>query len=152
VLQIDLPYIENVDLKTFSQITSDERVPLERFRDLLRIKFLHLQENEGSEFFEAGLAKIGSELREGVRRLTSDYDTLKRKAAFQITGAAIAATTAILVAVSSTIFGVLPQVLGTGGGLLAIAKALEQYLSKKQKTEDMPYYYLWLFHRKKGDR
>lgn len=147
ILQIDLPYLDNVDLKTFSKITADEKESLDRFRDFLRIKFLELRENEGNENLEANLAKIGAELRDGVRGLNSDYNALKRKTAFQVTGAMVAATSAVLVAVNGAVFGLLPQIVGTSGGLLAIAKILEEHFSKQHDIQDNPNYYLWLFYR-----
>jgi hypothetical protein len=148
ILQLDLPFIENVDLGTFSKITSDQRGGIQRFRDFLRYKFLDLKRNEGSESYDANLAKIEIELRDGVRSLNSEYQAMKRKMAFQVTGAIIAAATATLVAVNSAAFGVLPQVLGTSGGLLAIANALDHYLSERDKLRDTPLYYLWLFANK----
>jgi hypothetical protein len=150
LLQLDLPYIENVDLETFSKITSDEKEAFHRFRDFLRLKFLDLKHNEGSESFDANLVKIGIELRDGVRCLSSDFDVIKRKSAFQVTNAIIAATTATLVALNSAAFGVLPQALGTSGGLIGIAIALEQYLSEKHKLRDASCYYLWLFSRRES--
>ena len=147
ILDLDLPYIENVDLGTFCKITSDEKESFLRFRDFLRLKFLDLKQNEGSESFDANLLKIGIELREGVRSLGSDFDRLKRKSAFQVTNAVIASTTATLVALNSAALGFLPQVLGTSGGLVGITIALEQYLSEKQKLGDSSFYYLWLFSK-----
>lgn len=149
VVLVDLPYIENVDLGTFAHITADEKEPTERFRDFLRLKFLDLKQNEESEFFETNLAKIGIELRDGVRKLEADFATLKQKRAFQVAGATIAATTAILVAINGTAFGNLPALLGTSGGLLAIANAIQEYSVEKRKTiNESPYYYLWLLSQK----
>ena len=148
ILQLDLPYIENVDLGTFSKMTSDQSDVIQRFRDFLRYKFLDLKQNEGSESYDANLAKIEIELRDGVRSLNSDYQALKHKMAFQVTGAILASTTATLVAINSAAFGVLPQVLGTSGGLFAVMSAFEKYLSERHKLHDSPLYYLWLFSKK----
>lgn len=148
VLELNLPYIENIDLETFSKITADEKDATQNFRNFLRLKFLELNENEGSTNFDRNLTKIGLEIQDGVRALNSDFKAIGRKTAFQVTGATIAATTAILVAVNSAVFSALPQLLGTSGGILAIANALEQYLSEKNKLKDSPYYYLWLFKKR----
>jgi hypothetical protein len=148
IIRLDLPYIDNVDLETFSKITADERDAIQRFRDFLRIKFLDLKANEGSESYNANLAKIGIELRDAVRGLNSDFDTLKRKNAFQVTQAVVSATTATLVAINSVALGTLPQVLGTSGGIIGVAVALQQYVSERHKFEDAPLYYLWLFSKR----
>jgi hypothetical protein len=148
VLELDLPYIENTDLETFSKITSDQKESIQRFRNFLRLKFLDLTENEGAIHFDSNLAKIGLEIQDGVRALNSDYKMIGRKAAFQATGATIAATTATLVAVNSAAFGALPPILGTSGGIWAMANVLVQYLSEKQKLQDAPYFYLWLLEKK----
>lgn len=149
VLELELPYIENIDLETFSKITTDHTDATQRFRDFLRLKLLELADNEGAVNFERNLTKIGLEIKDGVRAIDADFKAMSRKTAFQVTGATIAATTATLVAINSSAFGALPQILGTSGGILALVNALEQYLSEKTKLQDSPYYYLWLFKKKR---
>lgn len=150
ILEIDLPFIDDVDLGTFAKITADEREAADRFRDFLRLKFLDLQQNEGSEHYETNITKIGVEIRDGVRRLNSDLNILKKKRAFQVTGAAIAATTALLITINSAEFKFISELLGTSGGLLAVTKAFGDHtLERKKIAEDSPYYYLWLLSKKK---
>ncbi len=145
LFSVDLPYIENIDTNTFAKITVDEPEAAETFRNFLRLRFLGLESAVGSESYEKDVSKIGVELREGVRQLNSDFNLLKKKRSFQVTGATIACVTAVLVALDNTQFGYLPELLGTSGGILAVSKSLQEYSTEKQKTvEDSPYYYLWL--------
>lgn len=146
ILQVELPYIDNVDLATFSKISSDEHEALDRFRDYLRQKFLDLQEAQNDVLYETRLAKLILELRDGVRKLESDMKALRRKRAFQAAGAMVLSTTATLVAFNSNVLGSLPQLLGASGGLMAVSKILEEYLADRQRVKDNALYYLWLFH------
>ena len=148
ILTIDLPYIEDVDLSTFVKITSDENESFQRFKDFLRLKFLEIKHSESSEFFDSELAKMAIELRDGVRHLNYDFNRLQKKTAFSIIGASVAAVTAVLVAVNSAAFGILPEILGGGGGILGLNKVIGEYLNEKDKIETSPYFYLWLFSNK----
>jgi hypothetical protein len=148
VLEIDLPYIENTDLGTFARIMSDEREALERFRDLLRSSFIDLKKSEDSDHFESEMTKIELDLRQGVRKLSSDMRAMSRKRAFEATGGALVLATAILIAVGGTGFGSLPAILGSGGGLLAALKILEENIARKRVLTESPYYYIWLLSTK----
>lgn len=148
ILEIDLPCVDNVDLSTFCKITLDEKEATEQFRDHLRLKFLDMKENEESEFFDSNLAKIGIEIRDGVRKLNSQLSSIRHQRAFQVTGAAVGVIAASLVAINNAALSSLPEILGTSGGIFAIAKAVEQYIVEKKKIQDSPYYYLWLIEKK----
>ena len=147
ILATELPYIEDIDLSTFSKITTDETASFQNFRDLLRLKYLDLKQIEHSEFVFSDISKVSIDLRQGVRKLNDDFRKLKRKAAFNAIGASIAAITAVLVAVNSKAFGLLPGILGGGGGVLGVSKVLQEYLDDKNLLESSPYYYYWLFSR-----
>jgi hypothetical protein len=148
ILNIELPIIDNVDLETFSKLTTEEKNGVNQFRDLLRQKFIDLKENEKSEFSASGLQKIALEINSGVRQLNTEYEILKRKRIFQVTEAFIATTTAVLLAVNVSMFGFVEKIIGSGGGLLFILKALEEYIYKGKETRESPYYYLWLLSKK----
>jgi hypothetical protein len=145
VLQVELPYIENVDLITFSKITSDESDALQSFRSFLRSKFIELQKADGNNYFETELVKIGWDIRDGIRKLDSDLVSIRRKPAFQATGATILTTTAVLLAVNSIAFGHLAQIVGSGGGLMLAINAIHEYLSNRKQVQESPFYYFWLF-------
>lgn len=148
IISLDIPYIENVNMCEFSKITLDEHFSLERFRNFLRHKFLDLKKAESGESFDAEMEKIGIELSEGVRQLGSDFSAMKRKSAFQATGGLIASVTAILVAVDGAVFDNLSKIIGSGGGLFILGKALEDHIDKKKRLQESPYYYLWLLSKR----
>lgn len=147
ILQVDLPFIDNVGLANFCKISSDNREAFEQFRDYLRSKFLDLKQNESSETFNSGLAKIGIEMRDGIRKLKSQLSEISGQRAVQVTGAAIGIISAVLVAVDSNVFSNLSSIFGTSGGILAISPVIQEYISKRQQPKDSPYYYLWLIQK-----
>ena len=147
IFQIELPLIDNVNMSIFSKISCDERKYLDSFRDFIREHFLELHDNEGNETFERNLNRVSIKIKNGLRLLDSDFRELKRKKAIQATGAIIGSMVATLVAIRSDIFGILPSVIGSGGGYLLLLKYLENNYSKLNKLKDSPFYYLWLLHK-----
>lgn len=148
LMETEIPFIDNVGLETFSKISVDEAEALDSFRSYLRMKFIDLEATEGSEQQERELTKISFEMQDGVKKLQSDFKSLSRKTAFQATGATVALTTAILVAVNANMFGKIPELLGVSGGVFGVAKMFNDYFSEKSDLKESPYYYLWLFKNK----
>jgi hypothetical protein len=148
ILAIDIPFIDTVSLIDFAKISADEGESLQRFRDFLRAQLFELGKKENDEYYDSELEKFSIELRDGVRKLKSDYMALNRKSVFHAIGATAAAFTAFLVAINSNAFGMLPGILGAGGGILGFSKVLEEYLSERHKMSNNNFYYLWLLSRK----
>jgi len=148
LMETEIPFIDNVGLETFSKISVDETEALDSFRSYLRTKFIDLEAAEGSEQQERELTKISFEIQDGIKKLQSDFKSLSRKTAFQATGATIALTTAILVAVNANMFGKIPELLGVSGGVFGVAKMFNDFFGEKSDLKESPYYYLWLFKNK----
>lgn len=148
ILEAEIPYIEDVNLETFTKIAEEEDDAFSAFKNHIQLKLVDLHKNEGSNFYEADLYKISLELGEGIRKLNSDFDRLNQKTYFQSIGASIASVTVVLVAVNVEAFSILPELLGTGGGLLALSTVFADYITTKSDLTSSPYYYLWLVSRK----
>jgi hypothetical protein len=147
LLRVELPYVENVDLATFSTISVDHHGALERFRDALRRTFLDLDAAQRSEDRDARIRRAEIDIRDSIRALQADYVALRRTAAFQVSGAAVATTVATLASVNSVMFSSLPQVVGAGGGALLFLKAMLDLQTARRRLEESPYYFLWLFSK-----
>lgn len=147
IIRIEIPYIDNVDIKTFSKITLDEKSYIEPFRNHLKLNLLSIKDHEHGEFFDVELEKLGIEIRDGVRMLDDDLKALRRKRSFEVTGAVIAMTTATLIAVHGTAFETVSKVLGSGGGIFLLSRIIAENDFKKTALENSPYYYLWLFSK-----
>ena len=62
VLEMDLPFIEGVDLRDFSRITVDEFDSFRAFRDFMRMGFLSIDEALNGVQSQRQLAKIGLQM------------------------------------------------------------------------------------------
>lgn len=147
ITQVEVPYLDHVDLIHFSKISCDEHHHLEVFRDHMREQFLDIFNNEGNESFDQNLQRIGINLRKGVRGLTSDMKSLNNTTALQTIGATIGTIAATLVAINSSLFDAWATVLGAGGGLAVFLKTVESHKEKQRLLENSPYYYLWLLEK-----
>lgn len=148
IISVELPVIENIPLKQFSILAADEKLSLDILRDFLRVKFLELEENEGSESFDANIMKLGLDIKNGIRLIKSDFKNLSSKTAFQATGATIASSMATLIAINSAAFESWGKIVGASGGLFVFFKALEANLEARRKLKNSPYYYFWLLNKK----
>lgn len=150
IMETEIPFIDNIGLETFSKISIDETEALDSFRSYLRAKYIDLSGTEGSEQQEREITKISFEIQDGLKKLQSDFKKLSRKTAFQATGATIALTGTILVAVNANMFSQIPELLGVSGGVFGVAKILNDYFREKNDLKESPYYYLWIFKNKKS--
>lgn len=105
-----------------------------------------LKEYEGSEHFDENLVKIGIDIRDSVRVLDHELKSIQRKKAFQVTGAGLAMTTAMLVAINKCVIDYYSELIGSGG-LYLLSKAIEESNLRKFDAENSPFYYLWLFSK-----
>ncbi len=138
IVQLEVPFIDNVDMSDFAKISCDERVYLDKFRDHIREHFIDILGKEGDPFFDKELQKVGIKLRNGTRSLASDIQAMGRKAAFRAAGAVVCTTMATLVAINSSLFQAWSAVLGPGGGLVAFLKIIEDYNEQRRIAKDSP--------------
>lgn len=148
IVQVDLPYLDTVALQDFSKITLDEHQHLEKFRDHLKENLIDLATINGTEAFDAGLTKIGMQIKAGTNSLARDIKRLERKNALQVAGTSIGTLVATLIAINSNLTDVLATLIGAGGGFTALLKQLSDYEEQYASIEDSPYYYLWLLDTK----
>ncbi|MFJ2647937.1 hypothetical protein ACIO1C_14535 [Streptomyces sp. NPDC087420] len=99
VLRMDLPFVEGVDLKTFSRITVEEFDSYTAFRDFLRQSLLDMDESLNAVQSERELVKPGLHIKDQVRGMRAELLKARRKGAVAASGALIGSVGAVLVAV-----------------------------------------------------
>jgi hypothetical protein len=124
ILKIDLPFVEGVSLKDFSRITVDEFDSYSGFRNFLRKQLLDMDDSLNHVQSEIALAKLSVEIGEGVRSVHSDMRKARRTAVLSATGAAIATTTATLVAVYGPALKEAMAIIGGAGGAWGVINAI----------------------------
>lgn len=148
IVDIPIPIIDNVNLEHFSKITANDKNQIDKVRVFFKENFLDLEDSKGSEDYYGKLEKIGLKIRKGINSINSDFKNLKRKRAFQLTGATIVSSIATLVAVNSEAFESIGKIMGASGGAYMFLDAVMQNKQKKNEIENSPFYYFWLIEKK----
>lgn len=148
VVELEIPFIENVGMNLLSEICYDEQEHLNVFRDFIYENILECSLASEHETFDSDMAKISLKLKNGVRGLTSDFKSLKTKTAFQTTGAIIGTLTATLVSINSEIFHAVANIVGISGGLGVSLTTIQNHILNKRLKQDSPCYFLWLLQDK----
>lgn len=150
VLNIDLPFIEGVDLQTFSEVTVQEFASYSAFRDFLRVKFLEIDESLNSTQSERELLKLSLEIKGEIRSARSQMNIARRKRAVSVTGAGVGSVSAILVAVYGPAFQEALAAVGASGGLWAFLNAVTD--NSVRDLRENEWYYVWALDRKSDGR
>lgn len=148
ILEIDLPFIEGVTLADFSRITVDEFDSYKAFRNFMRTSFLSMDEALNAVQSELALAKLRLEIEREVSAVQSQLTVARRKRALEGVGAAVATSTALLVAVEGSVFKGVVTVLGltTAGTLWSVIK--DRVENGPRPVESGQWYYVWLLSKK----
>lgn len=144
ILSIDLPFVDGVSLKDFSSITLDAYSSYESFRNLLRHEFLELDSALDSDGSRRAVTRISTDIEGGLLEFRSEMTAIKKRRAFEVSGATFGATTASLMAVHGPALMKAPMVGLAGVGVLGVIKAIADGNVSLGKLEDGPWYYVWL--------
>jgi hypothetical protein len=142
ILKMDLPFIDGVNLSNFSRITIDEFDSYSRFRNFLRHSFLDLDDALNATQSEQALTKIGLDIADQVRSVHATMNKIRRKRTVAVTGAAIGATGAILVAVYGPALQEAIATIGATGGLWGMIHAIAD--NSPSQLRDDKWYYAWV--------
>lgn len=147
VLQIDLPFIDGVALRQFSQITVEEFASYSAFRDFLRMSFLEMDDAMNDVQSERELVKLGLRIKDEIRAARAEMVKARRKKAVAVTGAVVGSVGAVLVAVYGPALAAAVAAVGaSAGGVWGIVNAAADN-STRALREDK-WYYVWALSRK----
>lgn len=146
VLSVELPFIEGVDLRTFSEVTTQEFASYSAFRDFLRIRFLELDESLNSIQSDREILKLGLEIKDEIRSVRSEMNMARRKRAVAVTGAGIGSVSAVLVAVYGPAFQEALAAVGASGGLWGVLHAATD--NGVRDLRENKWYYVWALAQK----
>ncbi|MGA4850989.1 hypothetical protein ACOBQB_33890 [Streptomyces sp. G5(2025)] len=147
ICQMDLPFIDGVDLADFSRITIDELDSYSAFRDFLRLSLLNIDDALNETQSDRELVKIGLEIAGQVRSVRSEMKRAKGRRAVAASGAVVASVSATLVAVyGPALQWVVGVIGGATPGLWGLLQAREEN-STRPLREDK-WYYVWALSKK----
>lgn len=149
IINLELPVLENINFNDMQKVMRDFPEELGTFKDFLFSKVDDMTAAAvGSESFEKECRKIDREIRDHLRKLKSDYEKAKLKAAFAMLGCAVASWTLALYCIVKG-QGEILTVLGPGGITFTASAAYSNYLVNKLDLKTNPVYLLWILENVK---
>lgn len=146
VLRIDLPFIDGVSLNDFGKITIGEFASYSAFRDFLRLSFLDMDMALNVVQSDRELLKLGLQIKDQIRSVRSEMETVRRKRAVGVTGAVIGSVGAILVAVYGPALAAAVAAIGATGGVWGIIHASSE--NSTLALRQNKWYYVWALAEK----
>ncbi|MCZ1011905.1 hypothetical protein [Streptomyces lydicus] len=146
ILKIDLPFIDGVSLKDFSDITVSEFDSYRGFRNFLRSSFLGLDDAVNAVQSEVELMRIATEIEGNVQQIRAQMTSAKRRRAIAASTAAVGSVGAVLAAVYGPAMEEALKIIGASGGLWGVIDAARNN-SPRALKEDR-WYYVWALSRK----
>lgn len=145
VLSIDLPFIDGVGLRDFSQITVGEFNSYIKFRDYLRLKLLDLDPALNAVDSERQVLRLALEIKEQIRDSRAAMEQAKHKRILTASGAVIGTVGAALVAVYGPALESAVATVGTSGGLWGVISALSENSTRRLREDK--WHYMWTLSR-----
>lgn len=146
ILTIDLPFIDGVGLRDFSQITVDEFDSYSALRDFLRLRLLDLDTAMTAVDSERALTKLGLEIKNEIRAFQSEMESAKRKRLLIGSGAAIGTVSAALIGVYGEALQAAVTTIGATGGIWSFITSLADNDTKSLRQDK--WNYAWILSRK----
>ncbi|MGW3382016.1 hypothetical protein ACWDCO_17755 [Streptomyces albogriseolus] len=99
ILEIELPFIDGVGLKDFSDITVSEFNSYADFRTFLRKALLELDDAVNAVQSEQALMRIAADIEQQLHGMKAQMTTVRRRRAVAVSGAGVGTVGAVLTAV-----------------------------------------------------
>ena len=149
VVELHMPIVDGVSMATYAQLACDELAALAASRRHLRTTFAALADAPGSLNFRAQLEAIGNEIQDGVDRIGSQLQQVRRSRTFQASGAAVGSMVAAVVAVSGESLAQAVAALGASTGIWAFASVAHNSLIGRMgaREANSAYYFFWLLQK-----
>ncbi len=146
ILEIDLPFVEGVDARTFSKVTIDEFASYSAFRDFLRRRLLDMDDSLNAVQSEREIVKVGLDIKDQIRAAGAEMAKAKRKRALAASGAVVGSVGASLVAVYGPALAAVVAALGAGSGVWGMLNAAADTTPRAIREDT--WYYVWVLQKK----
>jgi hypothetical protein len=144
IVNLELPVLENVDLKVLHDIFQENPDALQSFRSFLGKKADEMRSKSiGSETFAKDVKRIGRELDDGVRKIDNAFKKHRMRSLIAASGAAVMTWSLALYCIITGDAEVL-KFIGPSGVLYVIGKEYTEYYTSALGLKDDPVYLLWV--------
>jgi hypothetical protein len=147
----DLPFVDNVSLRDFSKITTDEFASYGKFRVFLQQVLVDLDSAVNAEESGRRMRRIGLEIEDEVRRVESEMKLARRKRSVAMSGAGVGTIAAVLVAIYGPVLDSVLPVLGASAGAGGLWNLIQTHTDNSPAAirEDR-WYYVWALAKAGG--
>ncbi|MEU7046673.1 hypothetical protein AB0A77_37315 [Streptomyces varsoviensis] len=147
ILEVDIPMLEGVGLRDFARITVEEFDSYAATRDLIRRTLLDMDSAMDDVQSDIALAKLGIDIRDGVREVQAQMSQVARHRAVRASGAGLGSVAAVLVAVYGPALTAVVSALGVGGmGVWQVLQASADHDTRSLRKRE--WYFVWALSKK----
>ncbi|TCB93361.1 hypothetical protein E0H26_22720 [Micromonospora zingiberis] len=147
VTQLDLPFLEGISLGDYGKITADHLDSAQTFKRWLQDQLLDLDTALDAVERDRALIRIGHDIADGVRSVSADLSTIRRKRAVSATGAVLGTVTATLAVVYGPAFQVAATIAGIAGAG-SVWTAVQSWADNNALTlKTNRWYFVWSLTR-----
>ncbi|GLW04484.1 hypothetical protein Slala05_81140 [Streptomyces lavendulae subsp. lavendulae] len=149
ILEIELPFIDGVGLRDFSEITASEFNSYTDFRAFLRKSLLELDDAVNAVQSEQALMRIAADIEQQLHSVRAQMAMARRRRALAVSGAAVGTVGAVLAAVYGPAMEDAFKLIAAssaGSGIWTIIDAATSN-SPRELKEDR-WHYVWALSRK----
>jgi hypothetical protein len=149
ILEIDLPFIDGVGMRDFSDITVSEFNSYVDFRSFLRKSLLELDDAVNAVQSEQALMKISADIEQQLHSMKVQMAAVQRRRAVAVSGAVVGTVGAVLAAVYGPAMEEAVKLIAAssaGGGLWSIIDTATSNSARALKEDR--WHYVWALSHK----
>ncbi|MBT2453191.1 hypothetical protein J7F03_40525 [Streptomyces sp. ISL-43] len=149
ILEIELPFIDGVGLRDFSDITISEFNNYTDFRAFLRKSLLELDDAVNAVQSEQALMKIAADIEQELHSMRAQMSLARRRRAVAVSGAAVGTVGAVLAAVYGPVMEDAFKLIAAssaGSGLWAVIDAATS--NGPRELKENRWHYVWALSHK----
>ncbi|MGW2557109.1 hypothetical protein [Streptomyces sp. NPDC001635] len=140
----DLPFVDNVSLRDFSRITTDEFASYGKFRVFLQQVLVDLDSAVNADESDRRMRRLGLEIEDEIRRIESEMKLARRKRSVAVSGAGVGTVAAVLVAIYGPALDAALALFGASAGAGGLWNLIQTHTDNSSAAirEDR-WYYVW---------
>ncbi|MGI5414058.1 hypothetical protein ACQEV9_45645 [Streptomyces chartreusis] len=149
ILEIDLPFINGLNLSDFAQVTREEFDSYRQHRDFMRARLLELDDALEAVDSPVALERVALSIRDELNAATAEMSSAARSQALNRAGAVLGTTSAVLAAVRpEALQGALASSATIAAGATGLWPTIQAFADIKSKRTHGKWHYVWVLQKK----
>ncbi|MGW1651645.1 hypothetical protein [Streptomyces atratus] len=149
ILEMDLPFIDGLNLKDFARVTSEEFDSYTQYRDFMRSRLLELDDALEAVDSQVALERVALAIRDELNAATAEMNKAARSRALIRSGAVLGSTSAVLAAVRpEALQGALATSATLAAGATGLWPTIQAFADSTPKRTRGKWHYVWVLQKK----